>query len=195
MRVYRGGGGGGTAFDAGKQPVLLRPPLPAAPLSLERGRGPSARAQMGPTDLHKAASARIARGAFLFLLNASERAHTRARIYRHVRPRARVSFIKGAGSARARIAWTQKRRACLVALTIRPPTYEISRFIIIPVSILSLSLSLSLSPSFSLLLPPVLPCVRCPPPVSSPVSAALSPCARARARLPAYRERAELCMR
>jgi hypothetical protein len=144
MRVYRGGGGGGTAFDAGKQPVLLRPPLPAAPLSLERGRGPSARAQMGPTDLHKAASARIARGAFLFLLNASERAHTRARIYRHVRPRARVSFIKGAGSARARIAWTQKRRACLVALTIRPPTYEISRFIIIPVSILSLSLSLSL---------------------------------------------------
>lgn len=66
---------------------------------------------------------------------------------RRTHARTRVSFIKGAAGARARIARTQKRRAYLVALTIRPPTYEISRFIIIPVSAFSLSFSVRLLPS------------------------------------------------
>lgn len=90
---------------------------------------------MGPTDLHKAEkSSGPARGAFLLI----KRVHTRIYTSR-MRARTRASFIKGAQTAHER-AGTQKRRACLVALTIRPPTYEISRFIIILLSTLSLSL-------------------------------------------------------
>lgn len=107
---------------------------------------------MGPTDLHKAESSgpartHIARGAFLLIKRARERACTyihRGRKHAHAYPLLRAQ------AAHER-AGTQKRRACLVALTIRPPTYEISRFIIILLCLLSLSL-------FSLrILPPPLP--------------------------------------
>lgn len=184
MRVYRGGGGGGAAFDASSSSsrcsFVPRSCYGLFSLSLAQREGP--RAQMGPTDLHKAerAAARrparstSRRGAFL-LLNG----HTRTR----------VSFIKGAGSTRAsRIARTQKRRACLVALTIRPPTYEISRFIIIPLS--AFSLRLSFSDSFLRLYrlsPRLCPLsARFSSPSLAPALAALSPLRRARER-PAVR--------
>lgn len=67
MRVYRGSGGGGTAFEAGSQLVLLLLPLflflqdatrcGCTPHCASRGCRSARRevpSQMGPSDLHKA---------------------------------------------------------------------------------------------------------------------------------------------
>lgn len=80
--------------------------------------------QMGPSDLHKAVH---------FCTHTATRwppLIKRARAFHaHAYPLLRAQRTSAHHG-------TQKRRACLVALTIRPPTYEISRFIIIPVSAL-----------------------------------------------------------
>lgn len=104
MRVYRGGGGGGIAFDAGSSSCcsFLFSSIARLfsrlffSLSLARER---ASAQMGPTDLHKAESsvpARSHRAGASLLLNALSRVHTHTT---HARRRTRVSFIKGAASS------------------------------------------------------------------------------------------------
>lgn len=148
----------------GQQLVLAA--LFSLPLSLSflaQGDGPLT--QMGPTDLHKAERALASRAGPTFLLNSRSRARSIHVYESRTRARTRVSFIKGAGSARAREDTEAPRMPCCANNT-TAHVRDISFYYYPSASVLSLSVS------------PRIPPPSLPPSASSPsllVLAALSP--------------------